>query len=132
MVLLASGPVDRDMTTGPNKPFKDLAWGLASRGAAVLRFDKVTYVHGQGWPVSPGSPMADEYVPDAIAAVRLLQRQPGRGPGAGFSSSVTACGGKVAPRVAAAEPSVAGLVIMAGGHGAAERFRRPGAGTWPG
>jgi hypothetical protein len=33
------------MTTGPNKPFKDLAWGLASLGAVVLRFDKVTHVH---------------------------------------------------------------------------------------
>jgi hypothetical protein len=37
--------MDRDATIGRNKIFKDLAWGLASRGIAVLRFDKVTYTH---------------------------------------------------------------------------------------
>ena len=31
------GPNDRDETVGANKPFKDLAVGLASRGIAVLR-----------------------------------------------------------------------------------------------
>jgi uncharacterized protein len=30
VVLLTAGPFDRDLTTGPNKPFKDLAWGLVS------------------------------------------------------------------------------------------------------
>ncbi len=46
VVLLAgSGPLDRDETIGRNKPFKDIAWGLASRGIAVLRFDKVTFSH---------------------------------------------------------------------------------------
>jgi uncharacterized protein len=47
VVLLADGgPFDRDETSGPNKPLKDLAWGLASRGVAVVNFDKVTHVHG--------------------------------------------------------------------------------------
>ena len=47
LVLVAgSGPNDRDETIGPNKPFKDLAAGLASRGIAVLRYDKRTKVHG--------------------------------------------------------------------------------------
>ena len=32
-------------TIGRSKPLKDLAWGLASRGVAVLRFDKVTHAH---------------------------------------------------------------------------------------
>ena len=46
VVLLAgSGSLDRDETIGRNKPFKDIAWGLASRGVATLRFDKVTYAH---------------------------------------------------------------------------------------
>ena len=29
----------------PNKPFRDLAWGLASQGIAVLRYDKRTKVY---------------------------------------------------------------------------------------
>jgi uncharacterized protein len=45
VLLSGGGPFDRDQTSGPNKPLKDLAWGLASRGAAVMRFDKVTCVH---------------------------------------------------------------------------------------
>lgn len=39
------GPFDRDGTAGPDKPLKDLAWGLASRGIAVLRMDKTTHTH---------------------------------------------------------------------------------------
>jgi uncharacterized protein len=45
VLLSGSGPQDRDETIGRNKPLKDLAWGLASAGVAVLRFDKVTHAH---------------------------------------------------------------------------------------
>ncbi|MFI6517997.1 alpha/beta hydrolase family protein [Spirillospora sp. NPDC050679] len=110
VLLGGGGPFDRDATTGPNKPLKDLAWGLACRGVAVLRFDKVTHTHPQRLPAD--YTMADEYVPHAVAAVRLLRRHPAvdaeRVHLAGHSM-----GGKVAPRVAAAEPSVAGLVLLA-------------------
>jgi dienelactone hydrolase len=112
VVLLASGPADQDLTTGPNKPFKDLAWGLASRGAAVLRFDKLGHRHPQA-AAAPGFTLADEYVPHAVAAVRLLRGEPGVDPARVFVLGHSG-GGKAAPRVAAAEPSVAGLVIMAG------------------
>jgi dienelactone hydrolase len=112
LVLLTSGPADRDLTTGPNKPFKDLAWGLASRGVAVARFDKVTHVHPEAGSAA-GFTMADEYVPHAVAAVRLLQRQRKVDPARVFVLGLSG-GGKAAPRVAAAEPSVAGLVSLAG------------------
>lgn len=112
LVLLASGPADRDLTTGPNKPFKDLAWGLASRGVAVARFDKVTHVHPETGS-APGFTMADEYLPHAVAAVRLLRRQRHVDPARVFVLGHSG-GGKAAPRVAAAEPSVAGLISLAG------------------
>jgi hypothetical protein len=112
MVLLSSGPFDRDLTTGPNKPFKDLAWGLASRGVAVARFDKLTYVHGEA-ASEPGFTMVEEYVPHAVAAVRLLQQQPGVDPARVFVLGHSG-GGKAAPRVAAAEATIAGLVSLAG------------------
>src|SRR6202012_3381165 len=38
-----SGHSDRDETSGGNELFKDLAWGLASRGIAVVRYNKRTY-----------------------------------------------------------------------------------------
>ncbi|MEU4247468.1 hypothetical protein AB0F15_08675 [Amycolatopsis sp. NPDC026612] len=112
LVLLTSGPTDRDLTTGPNKPFKDLAWGLASRGVAAVRFDKVTHVHPAAGSAA-GFTMADEYVPHAVAAVHLLQRQRNVDPARVFVLGLSG-GGKAAPRVAAAEPSVAGLVSLAG------------------
>ena len=37
VLVHGSGPNDRDESIGPNKPFKDLAWGLASKGIGVLR-----------------------------------------------------------------------------------------------
>ncbi|WP_336216259.1 alpha/beta hydrolase family protein [Nonomuraea sp. LPB2021202275-12-8] len=113
VLLSGGGPFDRDATSGANKPLKDLAWGLACRGVAVLRFDKVTHTHSGQMANTAGFTMADEYVPHAVAAVRLLQREPGVDPGRVFVLGHS-MGGKVAPRVAAAEPSVAGLVIMAG------------------
>ncbi|MDG6103278.1 alpha/beta hydrolase [Dactylosporangium aurantiacum] len=111
VVLLAGGgPFDRDGTTGANRPLKDLAWGLAGRGVAVLRFDKVTHTHPR--VAAAGFTMREEYVPHAVAAVDLLRREPGVDPGrvAVLGHSL---GGKAAPRVAAAEPAVAGLVLLA-------------------
>ena len=124
VLLSGGGAFDRDESSGPNKPLKDLAWGLASRGVAVVRFDKVTYAH-------PGRvadfTIADEYVPHAVAAVRLLRDHPAVGPARVFVAGHSA-GGKAAPRVAAAEPAIAGLVILAGDtqpmHQAAIRVAR--------
>lgn len=113
VLLSGGGPFDRDETIEPNKPLKDLAWGLASRGVAVLRFDKVTYTHSDQVANSLDFTMADEYVPHAVAAVHLLQQQQAVDPARVFVLGHS-MGGKVAPRVAAAEPSVAGLVLLAG------------------
>ncbi|MFF0456374.1 hypothetical protein [Nocardia africana] len=112
LVLVSSGAMDRDVTTGPNKPFKDLAWGLASRGIAVLRFDKVNYVHPE-LNHEHGFTMVEEYLPSATAAVRLLRQEPGIDPHRVYVAGHSG-GGKAAPRIAAAEPGVAGVVILAG------------------
>jgi uncharacterized protein len=114
VLLSGSGPQDRDETIGRNKPLKDLAWGLASRGVAVLRFEKVTYAHGREVAQDRGFTVSDEYLPQAVAAIHLLQEHPAVDAGRVFVAGHS-LGGTVAPRVAAAEPSVAGLVILAGG-----------------
>jgi uncharacterized protein len=114
VLLSGSGAHDRDETLGRNKPFKDLAWGLASRGVTVLRFDKVTYAHGSQVAKDRDFTVADEYVPDAVAAVGLLRQHPAVDPERVFVLGHS-LGGTVAPRVGLAEPSIAGLVILAGG-----------------
>jgi len=115
IVLLAgSGPLDRDETIGRNKPFKDLAWGLAAKGVATLRFDKVTFAHPAQVAQSAGFTVDDEYLHHALAAVELLRHRPGIDPARIFVLGHS-LGGTVAPRVAAADPALAGLVILAGG-----------------
>jgi dienelactone hydrolase len=113
VLLSGGGPFDRDETSGQNKPLKDLAWGLASRGVAVVRFDKVTSAHPRQVADAPDFTIAEEYVPHAVAAVHLLQQQPSVDPTRVFVLGHS-MGGKVAPRVATAEASVAGLIILAG------------------
>lgn len=113
VLLGGSGPLDRDETIGRNKPFKDLAWGLASSGVTVLRFDKVTYAHPGEVRQARDFTVVDEYMDHAVAAVHLLQRHPSVDGGRVFVLGHS-LGGTVAPRVAGVESSVAGLVIMAG------------------
>jgi dienelactone hydrolase len=114
VVLGGPGPVDRDSTIAKSKPLKDLAWGLASRGVAVLRFDKVTHAHPRQVKADRDFTVVDEYFPHALAALRLLRAHPTVAPGHVFLAGHS-LGGTIAPRVATADPSVAGLVILAGG-----------------
>ncbi|MFF2146450.1 alpha/beta hydrolase family protein [Kitasatospora sp. NPDC058190] len=125
VLLSGGGAFDRDESSGPNKPLKDLAWGLATRQVAVLRFDKVTFAHPDRLP--PDFTMADEYLPHARAAVQLLRQQPEVDPNR-IHLLGHSMGGKVAPRIAAADPSIAGLVLLAADaqpmHEAAVRVAR--------
>lgn len=43
IIVGGSGPTGMDASSGPNKPYKDLAWALASRGVAVYRYNKRTF-----------------------------------------------------------------------------------------
>ena len=114
LLLGGSGPVDRDGTILRSRPLKDLAWGLASQGVAVLRFDKVTYAHPDQVGANRAFTVADEYLPDALAGLGLLRNHPAIDAARVFAAGHS-LSGTVAPRVAAADPAVAGLVILAGG-----------------
>lgn len=113
VLVHGSGPGDRDATVGQIKQFKDLALGLASRGIAVVRYDKRTRVHADLMRDLPGLTVKDESIDDAIAAVQVLRSTSGVDPNRivvlGHS-----LGGMLVPRIAAAGPPVAGFVVMAG------------------
>jgi dienelactone hydrolase len=113
VLLSGSGPQDQDETIGRNKPVKDLAWGLATEGIAVLRFEKVTHAHPDLVARDASFTLTDEYVPHAVAAIGLLRAHQAVDPARVFVAGHSQ-GGTVAPRIAARTP-VAGLVILAGG-----------------
>jgi dienelactone hydrolase len=114
VLVHGSGPNDRDETLGPNKPFRDLARGLASRGVAVLRYEKRTRQYGAKIAPLPAFTVKEETVDDAVAAVRALRREPGIAAKRVFVLGHS-LGGMLIPRIAAAAPGeIAGLVVMAG------------------
>lgn len=70
-----SGAHDADETIGPNKPFRDLALGLASRGVASLRYEKRTKKYPTA--IKPEEMTFEwETIDDAVAAAALLRGRP--------------------------------------------------------
>jgi uncharacterized protein len=113
VVLVAgSGPNDRDETIGPNKPLRDLAWGLASQGIAVLRYDKRTLAYGSKLAGDASITVREEVIDDALAAVDLLVST------ADIDSSRIylaghSLGGYLAPRIAAGSSGrLAGIAVL--------------------
>src|SRR5437660_1005819 len=114
LLVHGAGPQDRDETLGPNKPFRDLAWGLASRGIAVLRYEKRTRAHADKIVSNREAiTVKEEMVDDAVAAVQFLQQQPAINPSRIFLLGHS-LGGMMAPRIAREVRHVAGLIILAG------------------
>ena len=115
VVLVAgSGPEDEDETIGPNKPFKDIAWGLASRGIAVLRYTKRTKQYGVKSSTDASTfTVKDEYIEDARAAVSQLAARSEIDPKRIFLAGHSE-GGYVAPRIASGDAQLAGIAILEG------------------
>lgn len=114
VLVHGSGPNDRDETIGPNKPFRDLAWGLASRNIAVLRYDKRTQTYSTKMARAMGSlTVKEETVDDALAAVKLL-RKTAQIDGQRIFVLGHSLGGMMIPRIGRRDPSIAGFVVMAG------------------
>ncbi len=113
VLVHGSGPNDRDETVGAVKPFRDLALGLATRGIAVLRYDKRTMVHPDRLGEIQDFTVYHETVADAVAAVAFLQQQQELDPRRVFVLGHS-LGGTVAPRIGREARGVAGLIIMAG------------------
>lgn len=115
ILVHGSGPQDMDESIGPNKPFRDLACGLASKGVAVLRYEKRTKQHGKQITGEEfkNFTVKEETIDDAVAAARLLRAIAEIDKNAivvlGHS-----LGGTVVPRIASADPQINGFIIMAG------------------
>jgi dienelactone hydrolase len=123
VLVHGSGPNDRDETIGPNKPFRDLAWGLASQGVAVLRYEKRTKQYGEKMAVMQDTlTVKEETVDDALAAVALLRQTSKIDPQRIFVLGHS-LGGMLLPRIGAGDAlntglpgdaQIAGLIALAG------------------
>tara|TARA_E500000305_G_scaffold52786_3_gene41885 strand:+ start:271066 stop:272373 length:1308 start_codon:yes stop_codon:yes gene_type:complete len=114
VLVHGSGPQDRNETTGPNQPFRDLAEGLASQGIAVLRYEKRTKHHRLKMVLLSGSlTVREESVEDAVSAVRFLQAHE-RIDGNRVFVLGHSLGGYLLPQIGAEEQGIAGLISLAG------------------
>lgn len=116
IIIHDSGPLDKDGTVGLVRLHKDLAYGLASKGICVFRYDKRSYAHGnklfmQNYQDKPYT-LQDEVVDDVNLAIELVKTNPnidtnhiyiiGHGQG-----------GMMAPMIAKQNPQLAGMVMLA-------------------
>ena len=111
VLVHGSGPQDRDETIGPNRPFLDIARGLAERGIASLRYDKRSKARPQDF-AGGDFDMDDETTDDAVAAIAALRATPGVDPARAYVLGHSQ-GGMLAPRIAALSGDVAGLILLA-------------------
>jgi hypothetical protein len=112
VLVQGSGPHDQDETIGPNKTFKDLAWGLASRGILVYRFTKRTQQYGNKSSADPTRlTVEDETISDARVAVELMSKQAKVNPKQIYVLGHS-LGAYLAPRIATKNELIAGIILM--------------------
>jgi len=108
VLVHGSGPSDMDETVGPNKPFKDLAAGLAAKGIASIRYVKRTMIYSAEF--GGAFTVKEETIDDALAAIALAGTLPGvdKKEIYLFGHSL---GGMLAPKIATLAPSLKGLIL---------------------
>jgi len=111
LLIHGSGASDMDETIYGNKPFADIAAGLAERGIASLRYNKRTYAHPELFADALSMNIEAETLDDAEAAIEMLladQR---------FSGVYVlghSLGGMLVPYLGAENPELSGIISMAG------------------
>lgn len=110
ILVHGSGPSDMDETVGANKPFKDLAIGLANKGIATIRYVKRTTLYPAEFQKS--FTLKEEVEHDAIAAIEFAKTlsEIDKNNIFLFGHSL---GGMVAPRIATNNRDLKGIVLAA-------------------
>jgi uncharacterized protein len=110
ILISGSGPQDRDETIVDHKPFWVIADYLTRQGLAVLRFDDRGVGRSTG---NFATATSFDFASDVTALVAFLRQHAKID-----ASRIALCGhsegGLIAPMVAAADPEIAALVLLAG------------------
>lgn len=114
VLVHGSGSHDRDETIGPNKTFRDLAWGLGSKGVAVLRYVKRNKAHTDKlMKLKDSVTLKEEVIDDVLEAVKMVRMHKEIDPKRIFVLGHS-LGAMCAPRIGELDPSLAGLILLAG------------------
>jgi len=114
IMVHGSGPQDRDESVGYTKPFRDIAWGLASRGIAVLRYDKRTLIYAQKMAANIDKLTAENVtIDDVVAAYDFLKNTKNINTKRIFVLGHS-LGATLIPKIASRIPDAAGFILMAG------------------
>jgi alpha-beta hydrolase superfamily lysophospholipase len=108
--------MDKEGTTGNSKIYRDLAWGLATQGIAVFRYDKRSFTHGsrlfmetyQGKTYTP----QDEVINDVLDAIKLMSTNSHVDPSQIYIVGHSQ-GGMLAPEIAKQSGKLAGVIMLA-------------------
>ncbi len=112
LLVHGSGPHDKDETIGPNKIFRDIAWGLAHHGIASLRYEKRTFRHSQTLDMENFT-VWDEAGRDAVVALESVMGLDDIDSDRVYLLGHS-LGGMIAPRIAREVPGLSGIISMAG------------------
>jgi dienelactone hydrolase len=108
VLVHGSGPGDMDETVGANKPFKDLAAGLAAQGIATVRYVKRTLVYPT--EITGAFTVKEEVLNDALKAVELASTIPNADKKQIYLFGHS-LGGMLAPRLATLAPQLKGIIL---------------------
>lgn len=114
ILVHGSGPTDYDEAAYAYKPFRDIAWGLAEEGIAVIRYDKRTFTYAEEMAEQREElTVHEETVEDAIRATELAREDLRIDEERVFLVGHS-LGGMLAPRIHAEGGDYAGIVSLAG------------------
>jgi dienelactone hydrolase len=106
-----SGPQDRDETIYENKPFKDIAESLYTKGIASYRFDKRTLTNPESF--NDKSTIDDEVTDDIVNIINYL-KQDGQFKEYEIIVLGHSLGANLAPRIANKSNQISKIILMAG------------------
>src|SRR5690606_147557 len=74
ILVHGSGPQDMDGSFGKHKFFENLAWGLASKGFGVVRYNKLTLQYGSALVrEKPKMTQDDEYNNSILGTINFIK-----------------------------------------------------------